>query len=222
MSARPGGYIPAAGRDWLLPLYDPILRILFPEEAAKRQLADEARIRARDRVLDIGCGTGTLALLVKAIHREARVIGIDGDSAALSIARKKAAKARLEVSFDEGLSYELPYPEASFERVLSSLVFHHLREEHKRRTLAEIYRVLVPGGVFAMLDFGRPVTAWDRFATRLLFRSTETRDNAEDRLAALIRESGLSTVEQFGRRGTLFGSIWYCRASKEAASISCP
>jgi ubiquinone/menaquinone biosynthesis C-methylase UbiE len=212
VSARREGYIPAAGHDWLLPLYDPMVRLLFREEAGKRQLLEQADVRPGQRVLDVGCGTGTLALMIKTEFPEARVVGLDGDPKALARARRKLAEAGVDVALEEGLAYELPYPDASFDRVFSSLVLHHLSREHKRRTLAEILRVLAPGGAFHLLDFGRPVGAWQRALARVAFRSPEGRDHVDGRLAALLREAGFARVEELARRGTLFGSVWYYRA----------
>ena len=216
MSERPEDYIPAAGHDWLLPLYDPVLRWLFREGAVKRQLLEQAALRPGHRVLDVGCGTGTLLTMVKAACPEAEVVGLDGDPKALALAQRKTARGEVEAKLDEGLAYALPYPDASFDRVFSSLVLHHLTHEHKQRTLAEILRVLVPGGTFHLLDFGRPVNAWERAVVRIAFRSQEVRDNVEGRLSALLGEAGFEPVEELARRGTVFGSVWYYRAARPA------
>jgi ubiquinone/menaquinone biosynthesis C-methylase UbiE len=213
MSERPERYIPAAGRDWLLPLYDPVLRFVLREGALKRRLLEQAAIRPGQRVLDVGCGTGTLAVMVKRACPEARVVGLDGDPKALAIARRKAARAGVEIAFDEGFADALPYPEASFDRVLSSLVFHHLGRETKLRSLAEILRVLAPGGTFHLLDFGRPVAWWERALCPLVLRSSEQRDNVAGRLARLLGEAGFCDVEELGHRGALVSSFWYYRAA---------
>ncbi len=219
MRVRPEGYIPAAGHDWLLPLYDPLLRLLFREQDLKRRLLDEAQVSAGDRVLDVGCGTGTMAVLMKTTCPGATVVGLDGDAKALAMARRKAAKVGVEISFENGLSYEMPYPDGSFERVLSSFVFHHLTRKHKLGTLSEVLRILVPGGLFCLLDFGRPVTLWDRSLASVLFRSEEMRDNREGRLASLMLEAGFSGVQESGRRGTLVGSVWQHRGTKPATAV---
>jgi len=222
MSQRPEGYIPAAGRDWLLPLYDPLVKLLFREEEAKRQLLEQADLCPGHRVLDVGCGTGTLLVLVKGVCPEAHVVGLDGDPKALAVARRKTDRAGAEAQLDEGLSYDLPYPDASFDRVLSSFVLHHLTPEHKQRTLAEILRVLAPGGSFHLLDFGRPVGAWDRVLAHLAFHSSEGRDHVEGRLATRLSDAGFAPVEELARRGTLVGSAWYYRATKPVGSRPAP
>lgn len=214
MNARPEGYIPAAGRDWLLPLYDPMLRLFFHEEQVKRELLAQANIQAGHRVLDVGCGTGTFILRVKTECPEAKVVGVDGDPNALALARRKLAEPGANVTLDEGLTYRLPYPDACFDRVFASLVLHHLTHDHKQRSLAEVLRVLVPGGSFHLLDFGAPVGPWERLLARIAFRSPEARDNIDGRLAALLREAGFDHVEELARRGTMVGSLWYYSAVK--------
>jgi ubiquinone/menaquinone biosynthesis C-methylase UbiE len=222
MSERRERYIPAAGHDWLLPLYDPLLRWLFREASVKRALLEQAEIRPGQRVLDVGCGTGTLAVEIQRACPEARVVGIDGDPKALAIARRKAARAGVPVELDRGLADALPYAAGSFDRVVSSLVFHHLARPTKERALAEILRVLAPGGRFHLLDFGRPVAWWERALTPLLFRSPEARDNVEGRLSDLLRASGFGPVDELARRGALVASLWYYRAARPARAVSAP
>src|SRR3954451_2284585 len=118
-------FLPGMGRDWLLPLYDPFTR-LIGVEAAHRKLADQAEVASADRVLEIGCGTGNLALLVKRMRPQLEVAGLDPDPKALARAERKARRAGLALALDRGFADELPYPDARFDRVLSSLMFHHL------------------------------------------------------------------------------------------------
>ncbi|MHC4066998.1 MAG: class I SAM-dependent methyltransferase, partial [Planctomycetota bacterium] len=139
-------FIPAAGHDWLLPLYDPLLRWIGREELLKRPLIDQAGIQPGHRILDVGCGTGSLTVLLKRLHPGADVHGLDPDPKALAIAGRKSEKAGMAVEFDRGFSDELPYPESSFDRVFSSFMFHHLTRDEKLATLRDIRRVLRPGG----------------------------------------------------------------------------
>ena len=115
------------------------------EEQFKKQLVRQAQIQAGQNVLDLGCGTATLTILIKQTHPEAEVTGLDGDPRVLAIGRAKAAKAGAAIILDQGMSFRLPYSDESFDRVLSSLLFHHLNTENKQRTLDEVYRVLRPG-----------------------------------------------------------------------------
>ena len=108
MGMRPSGYIPAAEHDWLLPLYNPGHRALFREEEIRRELLGQADIRPDHRVLDVGCGTGTFLVRIKAECPEAAVVGLDGDAKALAVARRKATQAGIDVALDNGLTYNLP------------------------------------------------------------------------------------------------------------------
>src|SRR5262245_2121967 len=211
MDERPKGYIPAFGFDWLLPLYDPFLRWVIREDAFKQRLVREAQIEASQRVLDLGCGTGTLTLLIKRLHPEADVYGLDGDPQVLAIAERKTHSAGVEIHLDQGLSYQLPYPAEFFDRVLSSLVFHHLTREDKLRSLHEVIRVLKPGGMLSIVDFGEPDTWWSGRMAKLLHHKEQTRDNVEGRLADFLTTVGFVGVEKFGRHGTIVGSLSFYR-----------
>jgi ubiquinone/menaquinone biosynthesis C-methylase UbiE len=107
-------YLPAAGRDSFLPLYD-LLTKLTGADQARKVLLGQAHLRAGQRVLDVGCGTGTLAVLIKRLYPRVTVVGLDPDPRALARARRKAKRAALSVRFDQGFSDELPYAEASFD-----------------------------------------------------------------------------------------------------------
>src|SRR4030067_2941191 len=110
-------FIPALSFQWLTPLYDPLLRWGMREETFKRHLIEQANIQPGQRILDLGCGTGTLTILIKQLHPDADVVGLDGDPEILEIARVKAAKARVEITLDHGMAYQLPYPDEAFDRV---------------------------------------------------------------------------------------------------------
>jgi len=136
-------YLPAAGHDWSLPLYDPIVKLLGGD-AARKALLEQAALRPGQRVLDVGCGTGTLATLTKQLYPDVAVVGLDPDPKALARARRKAARAAVSIQFDQGFGDELPYPEAWFDCVFSSFMFHHLPADEKGKTLRAIRRVVKP------------------------------------------------------------------------------
>jgi ubiquinone/menaquinone biosynthesis C-methylase UbiE len=152
MHATRKAYLPAAGKDWLLPLYDPFTKLLGVE-ALHRRLINQATISPGDRVLEIGCGTGNLAILIKRLNPAAQVVGIDPDPKALARARWKAQRRGTEIQFDQGFSEELPYPDASFDRVFSAFMLHHVRPDAKPVTLREAFRVLKPEGSLHLADF---------------------------------------------------------------------
>lgn len=185
-------YIPALNFDWLTPLYDPLVRWLMPESKFKSQLVRQACVRAGQRVLDVGCGTAMLTILIKQTHAEAEVFGLDGDANILEIARRKAAKAGVSLTFQEGMAYSLPYADASFDRVLSSLMFHHLTPENKRRALVEVFRVLRPDGELHLADFSKP--------------------NAS--LPEMFREAGFERIEESAKYKTLLGALSLWRAKR--------
>jgi ubiquinone/menaquinone biosynthesis C-methylase UbiE len=205
-------YLPAMGHDRLLPLYDPLQRLLGMG-SVHRQLVDHARIEWDQRILEIGCGTGNLAILTKRLHPGAEVVGIDPDPKALARAQRKARREALSVQLDRGFAEELPYPDASFDRVLSALMFHHLGLEEKEKTLDEARRVLKPGGSLHLLDFGEAKGRSDGFIARLHHRSERLRDNFGDRISTLMREAGFADPTEVAHRITIAGCLTYYRAS---------
>jgi ubiquinone/menaquinone biosynthesis C-methylase UbiE len=199
-------YVPALSYDWLTPLYDSLIRWTMPETSFKLRLIKQAQLKSGHRVLDLGCGTATLTLLIKKTHPEVAVIGIDGDPRILGIARKKAAQTGLEITLDKGMSFELPYPDASFDRVVSSLVFHHLNRENKLTTLREIHRVLRAGGELHIADFGKPQNVLMQVAS-LPWGFHTTADNVKGLMPVLMRSAGFAEVHESARYMTLFGTL---------------
>jgi len=200
-------YIPALRWKELTPLYDAVLRWVMQEEHFKRELIRQAGIQPGQQVLDLGCGTATLTVMVKQVHPEAEVTGLDGDPQVLQIGRAKAEKAGVTLTLDQGMSYELPYPEASFDRVLSSLMFHHLTTPDKQRAIQEVYRVLRPGGSFLIVDFGRPKGIWSRMVSPVMVRLEEVSDNHKGLLLTMLRLAGFEAVTDLAHFATLFGTL---------------
>lgn len=151
------------------------------------------------------------------IEPSAEVVGLDADPAVLDRARRKADAAGLSIALDQGLSNELPYPDASFDLVLSSLFFHHLTSDDKRSTGEEIARVLKPGGRLHVADWGRPSDPLMRLLS-LLVRALDgfepTRDNLSGALPAIFEGAGLAGAQQTGRLRTAFGTLAFYRAER--------
>ena len=211
-------YIPAFGKRWLLPLYDPLLW-LSGADAAKRPLIEQAEIKSGFRVLDIGCGTGSMAILIQRMRPGAEVVGIDPDPAAISIAARKAKRAGLAIKFDRGFADHMPYPDASFDRVFSSFMFHHLAANEKSATLGEIRRVLKAGGSLHLLDFTRAHGTSSQNAAHgpLVHRRGSMAERIEGRMTALMNEAGLVDATEVKRGRIFFGPVAYYRADNPDA-----
>ena len=205
MSAR---YIPALSFKWLTPLYDPLLKWIMREETFKHQLIQQANIQPNMKVLDLGCGTGTLTLMLKRAHPTAEVTGMDGDPQVLDIAREKSGDTNIQ--WDEGLAASLPYPDSVFDRVVTSLVIHHLVTDDKRRAFKEIYRVLKPLGELHVLDFGAPHSFLTRFMITYMHRLEEAADNFDGLIPRFMAEVSFCEVKEVQNFVTLFGplSLW--------------
>jgi ubiquinone/menaquinone biosynthesis C-methylase UbiE len=221
MHTHSHAFVPAAGHDRLLPFYDPLLRLLGADRH-RCWLVESAGIRPGDRVLDLGCGTGGLALAVKRLHPEASVTGIDPDPKALARARAKAAQAGLAIALEQGFGDALPYADASFEHVVSSLVLHHLAPTEKDAALREVARVLVPGGALHVLDFGPPASAFARALTHVFHRAESVGQQLAGGIPERMRAAGLVDVADRGRRTTAFGSLSLYAARRAAAASEAP
>jgi len=138
------------------PYYDRIITLMFlgRERALREMTVRLASVGPGDRVLEAGCGTGTLTLTAKEhTGLKGEVVGIDASPEALDIARDKAARAGMSITFQHALIEDIPYPDDQFDVVLSSFMIHHLPSDDARRQgLAEVYRVLKPGGRLLILD----------------------------------------------------------------------
>jgi SAM-dependent methyltransferase len=207
-------YIPALSFRWLTPLYDPLLRWGLREGTFKRRLITQANIQPGQRVLDLGCGTGTLTILVKLLYPDADVVGLDGDPQVLEIANSKAVKAMVDISFDHGMAYHLPYSNSSFDRVLSSLVVHHLAREDKQRMMVEIDRCLRPAGELHIVDFGKPRGVYGTLASHIIRRMERADDNIAGLLPGMMRAAGFSNVGEQGHLTTIFGTLSLYQGSK--------
>jgi ubiquinone/menaquinone biosynthesis C-methylase UbiE len=204
-------YLPAAGRDSLLPLYDLMTKLVGADQA-RRGLLDQAQIRSGHRVLDVGCGTGSLTIQLKRLNPETDVVGLDPDPKALALAKRKAERAAASIQFDQGFGDELPYPDGSFDRVLSSLMFHHVPTDEKGKTLRAVRRVLKHCGEFHMLDFEGPEKGAHGILSRLLHSSQRLKDNSESRVLQFMTEAGFAEPKKVGHREMFFGHIAYYRA----------
>jgi ubiquinone/menaquinone biosynthesis C-methylase UbiE len=161
-----------------------------------------------DIVVDVGCGTATLAIDLAACRPDVRVIGVDGDAQILRLARAKPGAERVELR--DGDATALPLADGSAAAVICSLLLHHLALAPKSAALREARRVLRPGGVLHVADWGRPADplAVAGFSALQLFDGREgTRDHRAGRLPAIIEAAGFDRVAQTRRLRTMFGTL---------------
>lgn len=220
--AEDSGFIPALRFHQLTPLFDVVAAVAVRDRALKRRVLGSAAIAGGEEVLDVGCGTGTLAVAAARAAPGVRVTGLDADPSILVRARKRAADAGLTIGFDEGMSTELPYEDASFDLVLSTLFFHHLHDDAKRRTAAELVRVLRPGGRLVVGDLGRPQDPLMRIVVlvtvQLVDGVSPTALNVRGALPDVLADAGLQAVTVRDRLRTPTGSYEVITATRPAAS----
>ena len=209
------GFLPALGHDLLTPLYDTLIGLTMNERAVKQQLIAQARIAPGMTVVDLGCGTGTLAIMVEQTEPAAHVIGVDVDEKILAIARAKIAAAGAGVELRQGLVQEVGLAPGSVDRVLTSLVLHHLATEEKLSALRALHAALKPGGELHVLDFAPPHNALMSLVStplRLFDGHARTDDNFTGRLPAIIADAGFRDVTERGHRMSPFGTLAYWSA----------
>ncbi|GAA3337811.1 hypothetical protein GCM10020358_15540 [Amorphoplanes nipponensis] len=205
-------YLPAMGKHWLLPLYDPFTRLAGVGRIHK-QLLDRADLRAGQRVLEIGCGTGNLLTSLGRRGPDVDAVGIDPDPAALRRARRKAARRGLPIRYEQAFAGELPLPDADVDRVLSAFMLHHLDEGERLRALREVRRVLRPGGQLHIVDVdGTPPE--DASGRGRKPRHPLVAASVPERVLAALAEAGLTNPTMTGRDTFRFGAYAFYRAER--------
>jgi SAM-dependent methyltransferase len=210
-------YLSAAGHTWLLALYDPLTRLLGVE-SVHRRLIELAGIRSGQRVLDIGCGTGNLTILIKRLHVATEVVGLDPDPGALARARRKSDRENLAIQWDRGFAEDLPYPGGTFDHVTSAFMLHHLSLDAKMRALREVERVLASRGSLHVVDFDRGHDSSAGLLARLIHRSERLRDNVGETMMRLMRSAGLADAHEVAHRSTIVGRVAFYQASAAVPS----
>jgi ubiquinone/menaquinone biosynthesis C-methylase UbiE len=160
---------------------------------------------AGENVVDVGCGTGTLAIALSSKVAPGEAHGVDASPQMIEVARQKSAKAGLDVDFRVALIEAIPFPEDSFDLVTSSLMLHHLPDELKGRGLAEIRRVLKPGGRFVAMDFA--AESHSPLGHLLSILGLAHGQSVLEKLGPMIRDAGFDHVETIATRHKRFAFI---------------
>ncbi|HEX2086817.1 MAG TPA: class I SAM-dependent methyltransferase [Solirubrobacteraceae bacterium] len=210
-------FVPAAGRAWLTGLYDPVVALTMRERTFRSRLVRQVLADLRDggTVVDVGSGTGTLAIALAAARPDARVVGVEPDDAVRERARRKRGSERIE--WLAGTADALPVAGAGADRVVCSLVLHHLPPPVRRAALREVHRVLRPGGRFHVADWGRPsdvITRAGAWAIQRLDGVETTADLVEGRLPELLAEAGLERAAVHDRLRTAWGALELSSAAR--------
>jgi ubiquinone/menaquinone biosynthesis C-methylase UbiE len=203
-------YVPAAGREAFTRAYDAVIALTMRERRWRPALTEAIMggLAAGATVVDVGSGTGTQAIALTRARPDAHVIAVEGDPRAEALAQRKAGAER--VDWRRGLANALPLADASAERVVMSLLLHHLPPDSKRAALAEARRVLRPGGELHVADWGRPADPLMRcgfLALQLIDGFAGTRDHAAGRLHAFIADAGFVEARTYRRLRTVWGSL---------------
>jgi SAM-dependent methyltransferase len=215
-------FLPALRFRALTPIFDSVVRVTTRERTFKERLLHQAAVAPGESVLDLGAGTGTLAIGLKQRVPGAEVTGLDADPEVLARARHKSAERGVQIDWVEGYSTELPFPDAAFDVVISTLFFHHLTSPDKRTTLREIARVLRPEGRLHVGDWARPsdpAMALAFLAVRTFDGWDVTADNARGALPELFEGAGLQAAVLRGQMRAPLGTLGLYAARKPAASV---
>lgn len=207
-------YVPALGFHVLTRIYEPVVRITMKDRAMKAWIVEALALRAGMRVADIGCGPGALAARIATAHPGVEVTAVDGDPEVLALARAKAAAAGARVTFVEALASAPPLPQGAFDRVIMSLVLHHLSREDKRKALASAFALLRSGGELHVVDWGEARSTAMRAAflsIQLLDGFANTADHVRGGLPDYLRGAGFARVEEGRRVRTIYGVVSFYR-----------
>ena len=172
----------------------------------RKATVEQALIQSGDSVLDVGCGTGEVTIPAKRRAEHGRVYGIDPAPEMIAVARKKADRKGLDIDFRVGVIEALPFPDSSMDVVTSSLMMHHLPDDLKVRGLAEIYRVLQPGGRLLIADFMRPTGTVLNHLFISYTRHRGLQKGVED-LEGLLRSAGFSQINQLDKNVLAIGFV---------------
>ncbi len=201
-------FTPPLAYEVLTPFFDGVCNMMGYGKNFKRMALELSEIVDGEKVLDVGCGSGTLLIEAKARYPNSDLAGIDPDEKILRLAESKLERAGLKARLVQGFAQELPFPSASFDLVISTLIFHHLSSPVKVKATREIYRVLKEKGRFLLADFGKPEST----LTKLLLNTgsvfdgrANMKDNIEGKLPILLQEAGFRIIKLEARhRGVQF------------------
>ena len=219
MSDAHRDFVPALGKSGSLDRYDAAIALMTREKRWRSDLLCFAEPQPGERIVDIGCGTGTFAIALKQAAPESMVLGVDPDPAVLEIARAKAKVAEAEIQWFEAMGDELDGIDAlrQCDKIVSSLVLHQCPMAVKEAIAAQMFRLLRPGGTLFIADYGEQRS----LLMRMLFRQIQlldgfeyTEPNAKGCVPEILTAAGFEAVEEVKVIPTPTGSISIYRARR--------
>lgn len=182
-------FVPALGWRALTPFYDGVIRAFTRERIWRSALLDQIAPKPGERILDVGCGTGTLAILIKTRAPSAHVVGLDPDPDVLARAAAKARAAGVDIEWRQGFARDAASLGPKFDKAVSSFVFHQVPLPEKEAGIAAMAQAVRPGGEVQIADFARQRSALMRTLFNIVGRVDgleNTRPNAEGALERII------------------------------------
>ncbi|MHB8843383.1 MAG: class I SAM-dependent methyltransferase [Nitrospirota bacterium] len=207
-------YIPTFSYEKMRFGCDTLVKWLVRETAINSRLVEQGRVEKGQRVLDLGCGTATLAIVIKKTQPGADVIGIDGNREIIEVAGAKTRKQGVSIPLFDSRVSDLPCSDNYFDRVFASMLFHHLAMKEKILAAKEIYRILKPGGELHVADFGMPRNALMACIAHITRHFEETDDNIQGLLPHVVYAADFKQIETTMELVTILGTISLLRAKK--------
>jgi|LauGreDrversion4_2_1035121.scaffolds.fasta_scaffold15360_3 ubiquinone/menaquinone biosynthesis C-methylase UbiE len=210
-------YIPALKFHWLTNIYDSLISTFMPEKEFKNAIIINANIQDNFKVLDFGIGTATLSLMAYQSNSYARYIGIDIDDNILKLAHNKISNSQAKIELVQYQGGKIPFDDDSFDRIISSLVFHHLTDNQKLVAFQEFYRVLKPNGEVHIADWGRANNKIMKglfHIVQLLDGYDTTTANVDGKLPEIIKSAGFHNVDIKKHFNTILGTLEIFKITK--------
>jgi ubiquinone/menaquinone biosynthesis C-methylase UbiE len=211
-------YIPALGYDFLTAYYDLAIKITMPEKKFRRLLVEEINPQKNEQILEFGFGTGQNLLLVHKANPNIKLEGLDIDPKVKAIAERKLAKNKIAIPLHLYNGSVLPFPDSSFDKVYSCLVFHQLDAETKLNCLKELHRVMKSNGKLIIADWGKAQNKLMRLTfglVQLLDGFKTTNDNVKGLMPDFILRAGFEDVVVKNSINTAIGTFSYFNAIKK-------
>lgn len=214
-------FAPAYVSSFFTPLYDFIVDLGGLGKVLQVKVLKYSNLKDGESVLDVGCGTGTFLVLAGKVHPSCKLVGVDPDVQITKIAKNKLKEASVQAEVLVGWAEDLPFKASTRDLVVSSLTFHHMPLEAKKKTLKEIYRVLKPTGRFLLADLGKPQNLFWKLKflidTETIFKVRDyMEDNLQGKLPALMKDAGFEVTEV----GPRHRNVQFLLGKKGSASYS--